>query len=280
VLADDRPLAAHPARDLRHLDLVGRDSHLVHDREARLDHFRKTDSVLRAAGIRCHRDHVLPGETEVAEMRREQLQRGHVVDRDREEALDLTCVQVHRQHAVDARKLEHVRDEAGRDGLARLRLPVLPRIREPRDDGRDPLGRCELRRLDHQHELHQVLVHRRRAGLDDEDVGAANRLEVAAVRLVVRERAELHVTEFDAELLGDGSRQLRMRTAGEDHQPLLRATDDVVLRRGVAHRNATFQSGESQLSRRRAFHASRGPNLPSSSAAGGTRPANREGHHP
>ena len=91
-----------------------------------------------------------PGEAEIAEVRREQLQRGHVVDGDGEEALDLARVQIHRQHAVDAGELEHVGDEARRDRLARLRLPVLARVREPRDDGRDPLRRRELRRLDHE----------------------------------------------------------------------------------------------------------------------------------
>ena len=59
-----------------------------------------------------------------------------------------------------------------------------------RDDRRDPLRRRELRRLDHQQQLHQVLVDGRAAGLHEEDVGAADRLVVAAVRLVVRERLE------------------------------------------------------------------------------------------
>ena len=48
------------------------------------------------------------------------------------------------------------------------------------------------------------------AGLDDEDVGAADRLVVAAVRLAVRERLELDLAELDAELLGD----LRARAPG------------------------------------------------------------------
>ena len=73
------------------------------------------------------------GEAEIAEVRCEQLQRSQVVDRDREEALDLPRVEVHRQHAVDAGELQHVGDETRRDRLARLRLAVLARVREPRD---------------------------------------------------------------------------------------------------------------------------------------------------
>ena len=45
-----------------------------------------------------------------------------------------------------------------------------------------------------------------RAGLDDEDVGAADRLDVAAVDLAVREGLQLDVAELDAELLGDPAR--------------------------------------------------------------------------
>ena len=146
----------------------------------------KRTRLLRAAGVRRDRDDALAGQPEVAEVAREERQRRHVVDGDREEALDLAGVQVHRQHAVGAGELEHVGDEARGDRLARLRLAVLARVREPRDDGGDALRRRELRRLDHQQQLHQVLVDGLAAGLHEEDVGAADRLVVAAVRLAVR----------------------------------------------------------------------------------------------
>ena len=53
-------------------------------------------------------------------------------------------------------------------GSRGARLLVLARVREPRDDGGDPLRRGELRGLDHDQQLDQVVVHRRVAGLDDE----------------------------------------------------------------------------------------------------------------
>ena len=68
----------------------------------------------------------------VAEVLREHHQRGHVVDRLLEEALDLAGVEVHRQHAVGAGRLEHAGDEAGADRLARRGLLVLARVAEPR----------------------------------------------------------------------------------------------------------------------------------------------------
>ena len=130
------------------------------------------------------------GEPEVAEVAREERQRSHVIDRDREEALNLTGVEIHRQDAVGSRQLEHVGDEARRDRLARLRLAVLARVREERHHGGDALCGRELRGLDHEHELHQVRVDRDAAGLHEEHVGAADRLLVAAVRLAVLERVE------------------------------------------------------------------------------------------
>jgi len=129
------------------------------------------------------------------------------------EALDLAGVQVHGQHAVGSRQLEHVGDQAGRDGLARLRLAILPRVGEERHHRGDALRRGELRGLDHEEQLHQVLVDRPAAGLHEEDVCAADRLVVTAVRLAVREGLELDPAQLDAQVLGDLARKLRVRPA-------------------------------------------------------------------
>jgi hypothetical protein len=68
---------------------------------------------------------------------------------------------------------EHVRDELRGDGLARGRLLVLPRVRVPGHDRRDPVRRGKLGGLDHDHELHQVVVRVQPvARLDEEDVRA------------------------------------------------------------------------------------------------------------
>ena len=179
-----------PAISVTRRDVV-RGPRLVHDRELGLDHLREALGLLGAAGVGRDRDDALAVEAEVAEVAREERQRRHVVDGDREEALDLAGVEVHRQDPVGAGDLEQVGDEAGRDRLARLRLAVLAGVREERDHGGDALRGAELRRLDHLQELHQVLVDRAAAGLDEEDVGAADRLVVADVGLAVRERRSI-----------------------------------------------------------------------------------------
>ena len=205
VVAHDRDLALDVADHLGDLGDVVRGPRLVQDREVGLEHLGEA-AAPSSRGRRRARPTTTPSPRKplVAEVLREERQRGHVVDRDREEALDLAGVEVHRQHAVGAGGLEHVGDELGRDRLARRRLLVLARVGEPGHDGGDPLRRGELRRVDHDQQLHQVVVRPASLpGLDDEDVGAADRLLVAAVDLAVGERLQLDLAELDAELLGD-----------------------------------------------------------------------------
>ena len=155
-------------------------------------------------------------------MARKERQRSHVVDRDREESLDLSCVEVHRQHAIGPGQLKHVGHKTAGDRLTWLRLAVLASVRKQRHDRSDSLRRRQLRGLDHEEELHEVAVDRFTAGLQDEHVRAADRLLVPAVGFAVRERLQLDLAQLDSELLGDLLRKLSVGTTGEYHQPLLR----------------------------------------------------------
>ena len=116
-----------------------------------------------------------------------------MVDRNVEEPLNLRLVQIHRQHAVRARRAEHVGDQLGRNRHARLVLPILPRVTVIRQHRRDARRRRAAERVDHDHQLHEVLVDRRsrrRTGrLDDEHVGAADVLVDLERRPPCRETA-------------------------------------------------------------------------------------------
>ena len=277
VVADDRDLVADAAGDLGHLDGVGARPHLVHDREAGADHLGEPDGVLGATGIGGDGDDALSLEPEVAEVAAEQRQRRHVVDRDVEEALDLARMEVHRQDAVGAGELEHVGDVAAGDRLARLGLPVLARVREPRDHGGDALRRRELCGLDHQAELHQVPVDRRTAGLDEEEVGAADRLAVAAVGLAVRERLEHDLAELDAELLGDRRGEIGMRACPRrpSAASTARARDsDPRSPRGAPEARRASRPGSRTIS---VVALSDGHSPPCSPGAAGSRPARPAG---
>ena len=129
--------------------------------------------------------------------------------------------------------LDHVGDEA-RSRSARAASPCGPGAQygNQRNHGRDALRRRELGRLDHEQQLHEVLVDGLAAGLDEEDVGAADRLAVATVGLAVRERRRARSRRARRRAARRFAlRELRVRAAREHHQPLLRREGDGVARR-------------------------------------------------
>ena len=99
-----------------------------------------------------------------------------IVHRNVEEALDLGGVQVHGQHPVGAGGGEHVGHQLGGDGVTGLGLAVLPGIAVVGDDRGDAAGGGALQRVDHDEQLHEIVVHRGAGGLDHEHVAAADRL--------------------------------------------------------------------------------------------------------
>jgi hypothetical protein len=143
-----------------------------------------------------------------------------------EEALHLAGMQVHRDEPVDARGLEHLRHEPGADRLARRRFLVLARVAVPGRDRDDAVGRRALCGIHHHEQLHQSVVYCQPLALiaadrlDDEEVGAADRILIAAVDLPVREGLEPGAGEVQAEPLGDLRPELLARPARRDHQAL------------------------------------------------------------
>ena len=106
---------------------------------------------------------------------------------------------------VDARRLEHARPRGG-PRSARAAPTSCPGA-SSRTTGVTAMMRCAeacLAACDHQQQLHQRVVRRHALALgaadrlDDEQVGAADRLRVAAVHLAVGEGLEPDVGELDA----------------------------------------------------------------------------------
>mgnify|MGYP003347894646 CR=1 FL=1 len=126
-------------------------------------------------------------------------------------------------------------------------------IAEIRHDRGDPLGRGPVGGVDHDHLLHQRVVERARVAvavrLDDEQVPATDRLLEAAVDLAVGERLERDLAELDAEVLADPLGELRVRAAGEPHQPLLGPALDPVARARLGHGDRRVETGENEITR-------------------------------
>lgn len=98
-----------------------------------------------------------------------------VVHRDVEEALNLRGVQVHRDDMIGARHREHVGHQLGADWSARFVLLVLAGVRKARNDGRHTRSRSNLAGVDHDQQLHQIVVHLATARLDDVNILATHR---------------------------------------------------------------------------------------------------------
>src|SRR4029453_5607785 len=104
--------------------------------------------------------------------------------------------------------------------------------------------------LTHQEQLHQVAIDGWCSRLHEEDVGAADGLAEAAIRLVVREGLKLDLAELDAELVADPVREPRVRPAREHHQALLRpALDEVAWPRLRSDRRPLEAGQRGELSR-------------------------------
>ena len=166
---------------------------------------------LDAPGVRRH-DH--RRRAVLAQVPLEHRDRREVVDRSVEEALDLTGVEVDRDHPLGAGGLEHVGDQPGRDRLATLGLAVLAGVAVERRDGGDALRRRPVGGVAHDQLLHDRVVDRAAVdpvvGLQDEDVVAADALGEPGPHLAVGELDEVRVPELDPQVLGDLGGELRM----------------------------------------------------------------------
>src|SRR6266446_3169087 len=195
VVDDDRHPAVHLADDLHLGDLVRARAPLVDDGEVGVQAFGEGPRTLDAARVGRDDGHVAPPDPP-AEVLEQHGGGVDVVDRHVEEALDLAGVQVDRQHARGAGGGDQVGHQLGADRHARRDLPILTGVAVVGYHRRDAPRRRPFEGVEHQEQLHQVVVAGRAGGLDHEHIAAAHVLgdldlhlavDVAADRL--RQRA-------------------------------------------------------------------------------------------
>jgi hypothetical protein len=95
--------------------------------------------------------------------------------------------------------IEQVGHQFGGDRHAGLVLAILPGVAVEGNDGRDALRRGALGRIDHDEQLHQVMVGRRAGRLDEIAVRAADVLVDLHERLAVGEAGDGGVAERNAD---------------------------------------------------------------------------------
>ena len=149
-------------------------------------------------------DHAGALEVEREHVVHEDLAGEAVVHRHVEEALDLLGVEIHGEHAVDADGREEVGHDLGGDRHAgRAQAAVLAGIAEVGDHRGDAACRGAADGIDHDDELHEVVVGRRAGRLDDEHVVAAHVLVDLHVDLAVAEGVDGGVAKPGVEPGGD-----------------------------------------------------------------------------
>jgi hypothetical protein len=130
--------------------------------------------------------------------------------------MDLGRVEGHRQHPVRPCRVQQICHEAAADRDPGRLLLVRPGVRVVRDDRRDPGRRGAAGCIQHQHQLHQVLLHRRAERLDDVDILlAAVGLELH-LEAVVAEAADIGLVQGQAQRRANLGGQLGMRAPAED----------------------------------------------------------------
>ena len=144
-----------------------------------------------------------------------------VVHGDVEEALDLGRVQVERQRAIGPGRGYQIGNQLGGDRHPANVLAVLPRIAVIGEHGGDPRRTGALEAVEHDQQLHQVLVHGRAGRLHDKDVAAAHVFFNAHGDFAVGKIRQRRAPERVAEHGGDALRQTKVGPAAEDLEPVI-----------------------------------------------------------
>ena len=225
VIVEDADLVLHVADQGRDLGLIVLRAVLVHDGDVAIKQRGELLGGLCATHVGGHHAQLLGLEAHLLEVVHEDGHCRHVVDRLVEEALDGVLMQVDGDDVVGAGGGEQVGHQLGGDGLARGGLAVLARVTVMRDDGADAVRAGALGRVDHDEQLHEVVVDveavgARAHGLHDEHIGAADAFLVASVDFAVGELLQLHIAQGDADLPCDLIGQLQVRGTRKHCHPL------------------------------------------------------------
>lgn len=131
-------------------------------------------------------------------------------------ALNLTGMKVHRHHAGHTSRDHQIRDQLGGNRLASASLAILTGIGIIWHNSRDAVCRSALAGIRHNQQFHEVVIHRIRSRLNDENILAADTLADHDLRFPVVEMTDVCITEIYTDVIGDFLCQLRIRITGQD----------------------------------------------------------------
>lgn len=147
-----------------------------------------------------------------------------MVDGDIEEALNLSCVQVHGEDPVSPGLNDEVSDQFRRDGNAACVLTILACVAEIRNDRGNSSSTGAATGINQYEEFNEVFVNRWTGGLDEEHIAATDILIEFNADFAVGEIADFEMSESDAEVSGDLAGEFGIGTAAEDCQMFVHTT--------------------------------------------------------
>ena len=124
-------------------------------------------------------------------------------------------MEVYGEEAVGAGGGKQVRHQPGCDGHPRLVFFVRAGVAVVGHHSRDTAGGRPLRRVNHDQQLHEGVVHRSADGLHYEDVPFPDVLQDANEGIVVGELEDFRLTQGDVEILANIMGQLPVRVPRE-----------------------------------------------------------------
>ena len=113
-------------------------------------------------------------------------------------------MQIHREDAVGSGGDQEIGYQLGGDRHAGLVFAILPRIAIEGQHRRDARRAGPTQRVHHDEHLHQVMVRRRRRGLNQKYVFATHVLLDFDEGLAIRKRLDGGVAKFHADIGADG----------------------------------------------------------------------------
>lgn len=176
------------------------------------------ESAFDTAFVGADDDEFFAGDVKRSEVSVENWGSVEVVDRYIEEALDLSCVQVHGEDAVSTGLNDEVSNKFGGDGNAAGVLAVLASVSEIRNDRGNTSSAGTAAGVNHYQQFNKVFVDWWTGGLDEEYIAAADVLIELNADFAVGEVADFEVSESDAKVSGDLAGEFGIGTAAEDCQ--------------------------------------------------------------
>lgn len=189
---------------------------LIDNREAAAEMIDVLQRSLDAPFIGANDDEVLLGKIQRPEVLVEDRSGVEVIDGAIEEALNLSGMEVHCQHAVGTGFGDEIRDQLRRDRDSAHVLAILPCVAEVGHDGGDASGTCSLASIDQDQQLHQVFVDGRAGRLDEEDITPSHVLIESNGDFSIRKIPQFNRPQIDSKISGDLDRKRRIRSATQD----------------------------------------------------------------